>query len=66
MKKFRLIIICVSLILILLTLFFIDYQNFISRANFGAFLGIFAMILNIISMILSDRHEAKIEKMRKP
>jgi hypothetical protein len=66
MKKFRLIIICVSAVLILVILFVIDYQNFLSRSNLGPFLGIIAMILNILSMILSNRHEVKIEKMRKP
>ena len=59
MRKFRLIIICISVALIIVTLFIIDYQNFISRANIGAFFGIITMLLNVFSMILSNRHEAK-------
>ena len=59
MRKFRLIIICISITLILVALFIIDYQNFISKANIGAFFGIIAMLLNVVSMILSNRHEAK-------
>jgi hypothetical protein len=59
MRKSRLIIICISIVLILVALFIIDYQDFISKANFGAFFGIIAMLLNVFSMILSNRHEAK-------
>jgi hypothetical protein len=59
MRKFRLIIICISIALILVALFNIDYQHFFSKANTGAFFGIIAMLLNVFSMILSNRHEAK-------
>jgi cadmium resistance protein CadD (predicted permease) len=59
MRKFRLIIICISIVLILVALFIIDYQDFISKANIGVFFGIIAMLLNVFSMILSNRHEAK-------
>jgi cadmium resistance protein CadD (predicted permease) len=59
MRKFRIIIIFISIALILVTLFIINYQDFISKANIGAFFGIIAMILNISSMLLSNRHEAK-------
>lgn len=62
MKNFRIIMACISAVLILVTLFFIDYQDFISRSNLGAFLGIIAMIINIIAMILSNRSEDKQEK----
>jgi hypothetical protein len=66
MKNFRLIIICISIVLILVTLFAIDYKNFISRSNLGAFLGITAMIINILAMILSNIHEAKNERLKRP
>jgi len=59
MKKPRLIIAGISAALILVALFFIDYRNFFSRSNLGAFLGILAMALNIVAMILSNRHEKK-------
>jgi cadmium resistance protein CadD (predicted permease) len=59
MRKFRLIIICISVALILVALFIIDYQDFISKANISAFFGIIAMLLNVFSMILSNRQEAK-------
>ena len=59
MKKFRFIIIGISVALILITLLFIDYQDLVSRSNLGSFLGIIAMLFNILAMILSNRHEAK-------
>lgn len=61
MRKFRLIIIYISIALIIVTLFIIDYRDFISKANTGAFFGIITMLLNVFSMILSNRHEAKTE-----
>jgi cadmium resistance protein CadD (predicted permease) len=66
MRKFRLIIIYISIALILVALFIIDYQDFISKANIGAFFGIIAMLLNVFSMILSNKHEAKNKMQRKP
>jgi hypothetical protein len=59
MKKPRLIIIGISAALIIAGLFFIDYRHLFSRSNLAAFLGILAMVFNIVSMILSNRHEAK-------
>ena len=58
MRKFRLIIALISVAIIIGLLFSIDYQNLISRPNRGSFLGIIAMILNILAMILSNRREA--------
>jgi len=58
MKKPRLIISGISAVLILAALFFIDYRHFFSRSNLAAFLGICAMIFNIVAMILSNRHES--------
>jgi len=62
MIRFRLIIIFISIALIGVVLFFIDYHNFISRANLGSFLGIVAMVFNIIAMILSNRYETTKKK----
>lgn len=59
MKKPRLIIIGISAALIIAGLFFIDYRHFFSRSNLAAFLGILAMVFNIVAMILSNRHEAR-------
>jgi len=59
MRKFRLIMIIVCSILIAGMLLTINYNNLISRSNLGAFLGITAMILTIISAILSTRYEKK-------
>lgn len=59
MKKFRMIIIYISVALIIGMLLIIDYQNFFSRPNLGSFLGIIAMLFNILAMILSNRHEIK-------
>jgi len=59
MRQFRLIMVGISSALIILNLFFIDYQNLISKTNLSAFLGIIAMLFIILAMILSNRQEAK-------
>jgi hypothetical protein len=59
MRKFRIIIIIVSIILIIGSLFIINYQNLISRPNLGSLLVIIVSVLNIISMTLSIKNEAK-------
>ena len=61
MKKFRLIMAGISAGLILVALFYIDYQNLVSKSNMGAFFGIISMVLNILAMILSNRYETKQE-----
>ena len=59
MKNFRSIIIAISVVLILIALLFIDYQDLVSRSNLGSFLGIISMLFNILAMILSIRYDAK-------
>ena len=59
MRKFRFIIAGVSFALLVSSLFLIDYHNLISKSNLGSFLVILSMSLNILAMILSNRHEAK-------
>lgn len=62
MKTFRFIIIGLCIVVITGNLFFIDYRHLLSLPNLGPFLGITAMILIILSMILSNRHEARNRK----
>ena len=59
MKKFRRIIIYISIGVIILTLTFVNYDDLVSRSNLGNLLGIIAMLFNILSMILSNRYEDK-------
>jgi hypothetical protein len=59
MTKFRLIIALICVVIIIGLLFNIDYQNLISRPNLSSFLGITAMIISILGMILSNRHETQ-------
>jgi hypothetical protein len=59
MRQFRLIVAGISVVLILVTLLFINYQDLVSKSNIGSYLGILAMLFNILAMILSNRHEAK-------
>jgi hypothetical protein len=59
MRQFRLIIIGISIVLIIVNLFFIDFKDLISKSNLGAFLGIISMILIILAMLFSNRSEAK-------
>jgi hypothetical protein len=59
MRKFRVIIIIVSIILIIGSLLIINYQDLISRPNLASLLVIIVSLLNIISMTLSIKNEAK-------
>lgn len=59
MRKFRIILALVSAAIIIGMLFTIDYDNFLSKSNRGSFLGILSMIIVILGMIYSIRHEAK-------
>ncbi|RLD30450.1 MAG: hypothetical protein DRI73_10325 [Bacteroidetes bacterium] len=59
MRKSRTIIALISLVIIVIDLFIIDYHQLISRSNLGAFLVIISSSLNIFAMILSNRHEVK-------
>ena len=59
MRQFRLIMVGISIVLIMVSLFYLDFSDLISKSNLGSFLGIISMILIIIAMILSNRHEAK-------
>jgi len=62
MTKFRFIIIGLCIVVITGNLFFIDYRHLLSRPNLGPFLGIAAMVLIMLSMILSNRHEVRGKK----
>lgn len=62
MRKFRLIIAGLSFALLVSNLFFIDYQDLISKSNLGSFLGMLSMSFTILAMFLSNKHEAKNSK----
>jgi predicted ferric reductase len=59
MRQFRLIIVAISIVLIIVNLFYLDFRDLISKSNLGAFSGIISMIFLNLAMILSNRHEAK-------
>jgi len=59
MRKFRVIVICISAALIIVSLFFINYMDLLSKSNLGVLSGIVSMSLIIISMYLSNKHEEK-------
>ena len=59
MRQFRLIIVVISIVLIIVNLFYLDFRDLISKSNLGAFSGIISMIFLNLAMILSNRHEAK-------
>ena len=59
MKEIRLIIIGISIVSIIASLFFIDYHELTSRSNLGSYLMIVSMICVCLAMILSNRHETK-------
>jgi high-affinity Fe2+/Pb2+ permease len=63
MRKFRIIVAVISAVVLIGILFTIDFDNFLSKSNLGPFLGIISMIIVILGMILSNRHEAKNKKM---
>jgi F0F1-type ATP synthase assembly protein I len=62
MRKFRIVLAFVAAAILIGMLFTIDFDKFLSKSNLGSFLGILAMILVILNMILSNRHEAKNKK----
>ncbi len=59
MRKFRIIIICVSVVAIIVFLIIFDNKNLNSKSNLGFFLGIIVAICNILTMIFSNRNEVK-------
>ncbi|HOF20958.1 MAG TPA: hypothetical protein PLO24_06865 [Bacteroidales bacterium] len=62
MRKFRQIIIIGSVILLIVFLAMFDYSNPWTRSNHAVNVGIVAVCLNIIAMILSNRHDEKAGK----
>lgn len=59
MKQIRFIIIGISIVSIIASLFNIDYHDLTSRSNLGSYLMIVSMICVSLAMILSNRHETK-------
>ncbi|MCT4590829.1 MAG: hypothetical protein N4A71_23600 [Carboxylicivirga sp.] len=62
MRKFRNGLILFATVFIIVHLVFIDYTNLGWSENSGNFLGIFSMVLLIISMVYSNRYEKKIRE----
>ncbi|WP_430811689.1 MULTISPECIES: hypothetical protein [unclassified Carboxylicivirga] len=59
MCKYRNILIIIALALIAVNVAFIDYGDLSWSVNKGSYLGIVSMVLLIISMVLSNRHEER-------
>jgi hypothetical protein len=59
MRKIRNIIAWISVACIIVLLVIIDYNNLISKSNFGLFLGIFVSLGNIVSAVFSNISEKK-------
>jgi hypothetical protein len=59
MRKFRIGSILFAVIIIIGQITLIDYSNLIWSRNAGSYLGIFAMICVILSMIFSNRYEKR-------
>lgn len=62
MRKFRKIIIIGSVMFLIVFLAMFDYSNPRARSNHAVIAGIVAVGLNIIAMILSNRHDEKAGK----
>ena len=59
MITFRKIVILTASILLVIQLILFDFQDLRWAANSSAYIGIVAMLLVVISMILSNRNERK-------
>ncbi|WP_417592948.1 hypothetical protein [Owenweeksia hongkongensis] len=59
MNSFKKTILIAASILIIIQLFIFDYQDLRWGANSSAYISIVAMLLVVISMILSNRNERK-------
>ena len=62
MRRLRLIFVCISVVIIVLALGFIDYHDLLSKSNMAAFLAIISMLFSILSLVLSNRYEARNNK----
>jgi len=59
MKKGRIGIIIFAIVVIVGQLTVVDYTNLTWKENAGSYLGIISMVLIILSMIVSNKHELK-------
>lgn len=57
MKTFRIVLILIAVAIIIAQLILLDYTNLTYSENIGNYLVIIAMVLVIISMVLSHRKE---------
>ncbi len=59
MRKFRIGLMVLFSIMIIAQSIYIDFKDLSWSKNAGSYLGIISMILLIISMILSNKHDQK-------
>ena len=59
MRRLRVIFVFISVAMIVLALGFIDYHDLFSKSNMAAFLAIISMLFSILSLVLSNRYEAR-------
>ncbi len=59
MKKFRIALIVFAIIFIAAQLFHINYTDLSWAVNASAYIGIISMVLLIIAMVASNRHDKK-------
>ena len=65
MRRLRLIFVWISVAMIGLALRFVDYHDLLSKSNMAAFLAIISMLFSILSLVLSNRYEARNNKKSK-
>jgi len=59
MKTFRLVLVIILWVLMIISLFYVDYHNLISRVNLSAGLNLIITILLTTSLLLSNKHDSK-------
>ncbi len=59
MKTFRIILVLILWVLMIISLFYVDYRNLISRVNLSAGLNLIITIMLTTSLLLSNRYESK-------
>ncbi len=62
MIKFRNVMAGIAALLIILTLYFLDWNDLSWSKNYSNYIGIISMGCVIVAMILSNRHEEKTQK----
>jgi hypothetical protein len=60
-KTTRIIVVCISVVLIVLFLIDIEYQNLFSKSNRTEIIGIIVMIICIITMVVPKKGDTKMK-----